>query len=105
MKAVSESRGVSRSQLTIRSKHSSPPPQTPRRRRQTDDGPLLKRIEHIIGDLPSYGYRRVWGLLRRQSESQGEPLVNAKRVCRVMRDQGLLLAKRLRQAMGWQRAS
>ena len=43
------------------------------------------------GRAPSYGYRRVWALLRRQSEAERLPVVNAKRVYRVMRDHGLLL--------------
>jgi putative transposase len=45
-------------------------------------------------ELPSYGYRRVWALLRRQSEATRQPVVNAKRVYRVMRDNGLLLERK-----------
>ena len=43
-----------------------------------------------------YGYRRVWALLRRQSEVERLPVVNAKRVYRVMRDHGLLLERNRR---------
>lgn len=35
-----------------------------------------------VADLPTYGYRRVWALLRRESERDGLPVVNAKRVYR-----------------------
>ncbi len=35
---------------------------------------------HVIGELPTYGYRRVWALLRRQAELDGMPAINAKRV-------------------------
>ncbi|WP_323957972.1 DDE-type integrase/transposase/recombinase, partial [Aeromonas caviae] len=45
-------------------------------------------------ELPSYGYRRVWALLRRQSEATEQPVVNAKRVYRVMREHGLLLERK-----------
>ena len=32
-----------------------------RRSRHTDDTDVLRRIHHVIGELPTYGYRRVWG--------------------------------------------
>ncbi len=28
-----------------------------------------------VADLPTYGYRRVWALLRRESERDGLPVV------------------------------
>ncbi|SLY06783.1 IS2 element protein [Klebsiella pneumoniae] len=34
-----------------------------RRRRKSDDTEALARIHTVIGDLPTYGYRRVWALL------------------------------------------
>ncbi len=42
-----------------------------RRSRHTDDTDVLLRIHHVIGELPTYGYRRVWALLRRQAELDG----------------------------------
>lgn len=39
-----------------------------RRSRHSDDTDVLLRIHHVIGELPTYGYRRVWALLRRQAE-------------------------------------
>jgi putative transposase len=62
--------------------------------RETDDAGLVEEIRESIAHLPSYGYRRVWGLLRRQREHQGRTAVNAKRVYRVMRTHGLLLQRR-----------
>lgn len=47
--------------------------------------------------MPSYGYQRVCGLLRRQHEQQALPPVNVKRVYRVMRDHDLLLERRRKQ--------
>ncbi|WP_183121769.1 DDE-type integrase/transposase/recombinase, partial [Escherichia coli] len=67
-----------------------------RRSRHTDDTDVLLRIHHVIGELPTYGYRRVWALLRRQAELDGMPAINAKRVYRIMRQNALLLE--LRQA-------
>lgn len=49
------------------------------------------RILGIIGDMPAYGYRRVWAVLRRQSRNEELPFVNAKRVYRIMRENNLLL--------------
>ncbi|EHK0291492.1 IS3 family transposase [Escherichia coli] len=61
-----------------------------RRSRHTDDTDVLLRIHHVIGELPTYGYRRVWALLRRQAELDGMPAINAKRVYRIMRQNALL---------------
>lgn len=54
------------------------------RRNGAADAELLSRILVIISDMPGYGYRRVWAVLRRQSRNNGYPVVNAKRVYRVM---------------------
>ncbi|MEB7903810.1 IS3 family transposase [Escherichia coli] len=61
-----------------------------RRSRHSDDTDVLLRIHHVIGELPTYGYRRVWALLRRQAELDGMPAINAKRVYRIMRQNALL---------------
>ncbi|WDB26926.1 IS3 family transposase [Escherichia albertii] len=66
-----------------------------RRSRHTDDTDVLLRIHHVIGELPTYGYRRVWALLRRQAELDGMPAINAKRVYRIMRQNALLLERKL----------
>ncbi|HAT7654676.1 TPA: IS3 family transposase [Klebsiella michiganensis] len=65
-----------------------------RRSRHSDDTDVLLRIHHVIGELPTYGYRRVWALLRRQAELDGMPAVNAKRVYRIMRQNALLLERK-----------
>ncbi|UUK67632.1 IS3 family transposase [Escherichia albertii] len=61
--------------------------------RHSDDTDVL-RIHHVIGELPTYGYRRVWALLRRQAELDGMPAINAKRVYRIMRQNALLLERK-----------
>ncbi|HFE2915098.1 TPA: IS3 family transposase [Klebsiella pneumoniae] len=65
-----------------------------RRSRHTDDTDVPRRIHHVIGELPTYGYRRVWALLRRQTELDGMPAINAKRVYRIIRQNALLLERK-----------
>ncbi|MBS8918941.1 IS3 family transposase [Escherichia coli] len=65
-----------------------------RRSRHSDNTDVLLRIHHVIGELPTYGYRRVWALLRRQAELDGMPAINAKRVYRIMCQNALLLERK-----------
>jgi transposase InsO family protein len=65
-----------------------------RRARKTGDTGIVDEIRLLVADLPSYGYRRVWGLLRSERELRCEVPVNAKRVYRVMRQHDLLLHRR-----------
>jgi putative transposase len=58
---------------------------------QFDDEELLSDIRTVTKDMGSYGYRRVWGVLRHQGVNGITRLVNHKRVYRVMRDHDLLL--------------
>ncbi|HJH21309.1 IS3 family transposase [Pseudomonas veronii] len=95
VKLVSECLGVSRSQLTVRIKQSVSP--KVRRRRLVNDTELVAEIKEQVSELPSYGYRRVWGLLRREREVQSLAPINVKRVYRVMRDHNLLLERRIKQ--------
>ena len=95
MKLVSECLGVARSHLTVRLKQSAS--LKVRRRRPVNDTELVAEIQQQVSELPSYGYRRVWGLLRRARETQSMPAINVKRVYRVMRDHNLLLERRIKQ--------
>lgn len=54
---------------------------------------LLAEIKALIADLPTYGYRRVHALLRRQAGKNGRAAPNAKRVYRVMKVHNLLLQR------------
>jgi putative transposase len=58
VKLISESLGVARSQLTVRLK---PAALSGRRRRVLGDAALVAEIRAEVSELPSYGYRRVWG--------------------------------------------
>ena len=91
VKLISESLGVARSQLMVRL---NPAARPERRRPALDDAALVKEIQAEVSELPSYGYRRVWGLLRRQREKQSLAPINVKRVYRVMSDHPLLLENR-----------
>ncbi len=77
--------GVSRPHLT------SPAPGRPRTKyAKGDDEELLRRIRTIVDARPSYGYRRVTARLNRE---RPDVRVNHKRVYRVMKQAGLLLAR------------
>lgn len=52
---------------------------------------MLLRTLDIISNMATYGYRRVWAILRRQSRNGGLLFVNAKRVYRIMNENNLLL--------------
>lgn len=89
MSAVASALGVSRSHLSSR------PRTAPRRRGRPPlpEADLLAAIQALIADLPTYGYRRVHALLRRQAEREGRPASNVKWVYRVMKLHGLLLQR------------
>ena len=88
MKAVAEVIGVSRSnvieQLRDRPKKrlGRPPP---------PDDELVADIKAVIAERPTYGYRRVHAILKRQALAAGRKPPNHKRVYRVMKVYGLLL--------------
>src|SRR4051794_2631001 len=54
---------------------------------------LLDEIKAVIGEMPTYGYRRVWAVLRRAAKAEGLQPPNHKRVYRVMKAHGLLLQR------------
>ena len=90
MSAAAAATGVSRPHLSAtihagpRRRRGRPPP---------PDGELVAAIRALVADLPTYGYRRVHALLRRQAEATGSPTPNPKRVYRVMKLHGLLLQR------------
>jgi putative transposase len=58
-----------------------------------DDAAVLKEIQSIICNKPSYGYRRVSAILNAKRYKQGKSSVNHKRIYRIMKQNNLLLAK------------
>jgi hypothetical protein len=60
---------------------------------KTDDAWLLPLIRELADHRMTYGYRRSGAMLNRKLRSMGKPLVNHKRVYRIMRQNGLLLTR------------
>jgi putative transposase len=91
MRLVCSTLGVARSHLVALLKRSDDWSDRRTARSRTDDTSLLEDVRHVIRGLGTYGYRRVWGVLRHQPPRPNQQAPNHKRVYRVMRDHGLLL--------------
>lgn len=90
MKTVSMTLGVARSNVIERrdGKRGRRGPQE-----RLGDLELAGAIRTLVDARPSYGYRRIAALLKRERRSDGLPPVNAKRVYRLMKKHGLLLER------------
>ncbi len=90
MKTVAETLGVSRSNLIERRDQ-----KRPRRGPRTCQGDveLAADIRRLVDQRPTYGYRRIAALLKRERRAAGLAPVNTKRVYRLMRKHGLVLAR------------
>jgi putative transposase len=90
VKTVTETLGVARSNVVERVKGARP-----RRGPQVRDGDLelAADIRRLVDERPTYGYRRIAALIKREQRSAGKPTVNAKRVYRLMKKHRLLLAR------------
>lgn len=120
MRAVAVAFRVSRSQLLVRleagqapacsallSPKPSPaaagkgagPDQGPSRRaplpvaRTVADEDVIEELKALVGERPSYGYRRAAAMLNRRRRALGQPRLNHKRVYRIMRDSSMLLER------------
>jgi transposase InsO family protein len=90
MKTVADTLGVARSNVAERVKGARP-----KRGPQVRDGDLelTAEIRRLVDARPTYGYRRIAALIKRERRSTGAAPVNAKRVYRLMRRHGLSLAR------------
>ena len=90
MKTVTDTLGVARSNIAERVKGVRP-----KRGPQIRDGDLelTAEIRRLVDARPTYGYRRIAALIKRERRSAGAAPVNAKRVYRLMRRHRLLLAR------------
>lgn len=87
MKTVADALKVSRSNLMNKVRK-------PRVQYKKSDGTwLLPMIHGVVGNKPSYGYRRVTALLNRQLISERKLVLNYKRIYRVIEEHRLLLQK------------
>jgi putative transposase len=95
VRAVAATLGVARSNLAA-------PAKPPRRRGRppAPDAELVAEIRPLVAERPTYGYRRIHALLRRRAEATGRSPPNHKRVYRVMKAHGLLLARHTGAAEG-----
>ena len=91
MKAIADTMGVARSHLVERMK---PQAKLVRcRYNKAGDAWLLPLIRELVDGRMTYGYRRICALLNCQLGEMGKPVVNHKRVYRIMRQNGLLLTR------------
>ena len=72
-------------------RYSQGPQRGPQRR--PGDVELADAIRRLVDARPTYGYRRIAALLKRERRSAGQAPVNAKRVYRLMQKHGLLLER------------
>lgn len=89
MKAVADTLDVARSNLADQLRRPERRRRGPQRRDGDDD--LRVAIRAITDERPTYGYRRVTALLNRARHGRGAPLVNRKRVLRLMGKAALTL--------------
>jgi len=90
MKAVADALGVSRSNLAERLKGTSKPRGL---YCKVEDADVLPSIRRLVGERPSYGYRRIAALLNRERRAADQAPVNAKRVHRIMGQHAMLLTR------------
>lgn len=90
MSAIAKTLGVARSNLAVQVK-----PKPPKRRgcKPRPDTELVAQIQAIIKTMPTYGYRRVHAILKRNGCVEGKSCPNHKRVYRVMKSHQLLLQR------------
>jgi len=62
-------------------------------RHSRGDPAILAEIKQIIGERPTYGYRRVTAIMRAKRKELGQKMINHKRVYRLMKVNNLLLAR------------
>ena len=93
MSTVCRVLGVARSNVHERANRAADWSDGRRNRRPADDQALLGEVRAEVVELPTYGYRRACELVRRRRRAEGRPLINPKRVYRVMRTYGLLLPR------------
>ena len=54
---------------------------------------MVQRIREFVAERPTYGYQRITALPNRELARENKPRINHKRVYRLMKQHGLLLAR------------
>jgi putative transposase len=93
MKTVCDVLGVARSNLHVRVHRAADWTDRRKHRHPRDDHALQAELHAVITPLATYGYRRAAALVNRRRCEQRRARVNHKRVYRVMREAGWLLAR------------
>lgn len=93
MSTVCKVLGVARSNVHARANRASDWCDGRKNRRPAEDEALVAEIRAEVAELPTYGYRRTCELVRRRRRAEARPVVNHKRVHRVMRAYALLLPR------------
>ena len=91
MKRVTDTLGVARSNIDRARRGRAAETRAARTGPATSN--WLRDIRRLVDARPTYGYRRIAALLKRERRSDGLAPVNAKRVYRLMKKHGLLLAR------------
>ncbi len=97
MKTIATTLGIARSNLHDRVRGTGEPRPKPYKAK---DAAVLQHIRELVATRPTYGYRRITALLNRRFANENRPLVNHKRVYRIMKQHGLLLARHTAQRPG-----
>jgi transposase InsO family protein len=90
VKTISQTLGVARSNV-IERRDGLRTRRGPQERH--GDVELAGMIRRFVDERPTYGYRRIAALLKRERRSDGLAPVNVKRVYRLMKKHGLLLER------------
>ncbi len=97
MKTVADALGVARSNLHDKMRQAMKPRAS---YRKPNDDDLLPLVRRLVDERPTYGYRRITALVNRELARTGEPVVNHKRMFRLMRQNGMLLARHTGRRIG-----
>ena len=87
MRVVTKALQISRSNLIAKKK------KRPKYYHKKGDKELLTIINTFVAERSSYGYRRITALLNHYFKRKGDPLVNHKRIYRIMKQNKLLFKK------------
>jgi len=90
VKTVARALGVSRSNLIDRLNGDR---RSRGRYRKAEDADITAQVRRFVDQRPTYGYRRITGILNTQRALAGLGPVNHKRVYRIMAMQGWLLQR------------
>jgi transposase InsO family protein len=91
MKTVSDTLKVSRSQQYVRK--AAEGTKKGRYKPKPEDADDLPLIRQVIDKRPTYGYRRVAAVVNRLRRKQHSPVINHKRMYRIMKAHDLLLTR------------